>query len=415
VRATLLHDGREIELDLAKPRDDAKSFSGALTLSGIKEGVRDGPARLQIQVQDRSIWGSRRSLEHAVVVDSKVPDLEILAAPRSLSWGESGLVVYKVIDSSLASTGVSFKGATPAMAAPISMIEPTLSQDNIFAMLIAGTRERSITLEVFARDVANHTSSTSVQMSGLPHVTSERRIKDAVPEPVFNGKIASVSDEALKFIAEADRPAMQALRSKVLEGDRRATAVLASSCVTTVRRQELELIQSRLNADPKIERQWSGAMSTAAVRVKARFGDQIAVGDGQVDLVSWVSEGEILDTLGNNSAVVAPYPGRVRFAGQLPTFGEVVAIDHGAGLASVFYSLDQREVFEGASVTAGQLIARVGSSGLHFSKALRMLLLVNGTPIDPAPWRDGDVFGSNFQGVLDGVKTLLGIESPPLN
>ncbi len=64
--------------------------------------------------------------------------------------------------------------------------------------------------------------------------------------------------------------------------------------------------------------------------------------------------------------------GRVRFAGSMSGYGNVVWLDHGRDILSVYAHLQDILVSEGAAITKGQVIARSGRSGnvsgphLHF-------------------------------------------------
>jgi hypothetical protein len=40
-----------------------------------------------------------------------------------------------------------------------------------------------------------------------------------------------------------------------------------------------------------------------------------------------------------------------------------------------------------------------------------MMLLVNGVPVDPLPWRGDDGIGSTIEGTVRGVRSALGVDS----
>ncbi|NVE01284.1 M23/M56 family metallopeptidase [Massilia sp. BJB1822] len=70
------------------------------------------------------------------------------------------------------------------------------------------------------------------------------------------------------------------------------------------------------------------------------------------------------------------------YAGQ-EKYGKVVVIEHADGLRSLYAHLDSRSVRSGASVKAGQLIARSGASGRVSGPHLHLEALKNGQHIDP--------------------------------
>ncbi|MFN6539715.1 MAG: M23 family metallopeptidase [Nostoc sp. EkiNYC01] len=91
------------------------------------------------------------------------------------------------------------------------------------------------------------------------------------------------------------------------------------------------------------------------------------------------------------SAVIAPAAGRVALVGRVSQgfriHGNVVGIDHGQGVTSIFMHLSRINVKEGDFVKAGQLIGAVGSTGAATGPHLHWGLYVNGLAVDPTPWR----------------------------
>jgi murein DD-endopeptidase MepM/ murein hydrolase activator NlpD len=94
---------------------------------------------------------------------------------------------------------------------------------------------------------------------------------------------------------------------------------------------------------------------------------------------------------GYGSPVVAPAGGRVALVGKesqgFKVHGNIVGIDHGQGVASIFMHLNGINVKEGDMVKAGQLIGGIGSTGASTGPHLHWGLYVNGQAVDPVPWR----------------------------
>ena len=61
-------------------------------------------------------------------------------------------------------------------------------------------------------------------------------------------------------------------------------------------------------------------------------------------------------------------------------------IDHGRGVMTGYYHLSERLVNVGDTVTAGQPIGRVGSTGLSSGAHLHWDLRIMDVPVDPLPW-----------------------------
>ena len=86
------------------------------------------------------------------------------------------------------------------------------------------------------------------------------------------------------------------------------------------------------------------------------------------------------------SPVQSVHSGRVVYADWLPGLGLLVIVDHGMGYMSLYGHNEAILTESGASVGAGQPIARVGDSGGQRQSALYFEIREDGDPIDPRPW-----------------------------
>lgn len=91
------------------------------------------------------------------------------------------------------------------------------------------------------------------------------------------------------------------------------------------------------------------------------------------------------------SPIIAPAAGKVRLVGRedagFHVHGNVVGIDHGQGVLSIFMHMQDIEVTEGTMVKAGQRIGTIGSTGASTGSHLHWGLYVNQVAVDPVPWR----------------------------
>jgi len=115
------------------------------------------------------------------------------------------------------------------------------------------------------------------------------------------------------------------------------------------------------------------------------------------DFRAYVYNGQVVDRqvhLGFDLAVVQHAPvlaandGNVVYAGYLGIFGNVVVIDHGCGLQSLYAHLNSFEVKEGEAVKRDQVIAHSGQTGLAFGDHLHFTMLLDGIPVNPVEWWD---------------------------
>jgi murein DD-endopeptidase MepM/ murein hydrolase activator NlpD len=87
--------------------------------------------------------------------------------------------------------------------------------------------------------------------------------------------------------------------------------------------------------------------------------------------------------------VTAAGTGTVVLAGMAPAgysgYGNVVLIDHGGGIATLYAHLSRVDVAMGQVVQQGQQVGAVGMTGMATGPHLHFEVRVNGTPTDPVP------------------------------
>lgn len=86
------------------------------------------------------------------------------------------------------------------------------------------------------------------------------------------------------------------------------------------------------------------------------------------------------------SNTVAAESGTVRLAGWNGGYGYCVIIDHGGGIATLYGHNSKLLVSAGQTVSRGQVIAKVGSTGNSTGPHLHFEVLINGSTTDPAPY-----------------------------
>lgn len=87
-----------------------------------------------------------------------------------------------------------------------------------------------------------------------------------------------------------------------------------------------------------------------------------------------------------NAPVQAPAQGRVTAVGFDPKLGNLVKVDHGFGIETIYGHLAKVLVKEGQRVKRGEVVGLVGSSGLATGPHLHYMVKVNGQALDPVKY-----------------------------
>ncbi len=134
---------------------------------------------------------------------------------------------------------------------------------------------------------------------------------------------------------------------------------------------------------------WKGPfVQLGSSKVTATFGDQR----------TYISKGKVVSHsvhLGYDLASVAHAPvpagnsGRILFTGFVGIYGNVILIDHGMGLTTLYAHLSRATVKYGQQVNKGQIIGYTDSTGLAGGDHLHYGTLLSGHPVNPKEWWDG--------------------------
>jgi len=137
-------------------------------------------------------------------------------------------------------------------------------------------------------------------------------------------------------------------------------------------------------------------------RLAGNFGyDNIVAGDPSAMGFIWPLRGVITSGFGmrwgrmhqgldidgeTGDPIRAAKAGTVSMSGVAGGYGNMVVVDHGGGVATLYGHASQLLVTEGQQVSQGQLIAAVGSTGFSTGSHLHFEIRINGTPQNPLPF-----------------------------
>ncbi len=84
--------------------------------------------------------------------------------------------------------------------------------------------------------------------------------------------------------------------------------------------------------------------------------------------------------------VVAPNDGIVAWTGETERRGRGVIIDHGGGVFTTYWHLSSISAEEGNPINRGDVLGRIGNTGLSTGPHLHWEVVVHGVAVDPIQW-----------------------------
>ncbi len=116
------------------------------------------------------------------------------------------------------------------------------------------------------------------------------------------------------------------------------------------------------------------------------------------------------------SAVPASNNGTVVFAGYLGIYGNLVVLDHGLGLQSLYSHLTDHQVTVGQTVQKGDIIGHTGATGMAGGDHLHFGILISGVEVTPIEWLDSHWIRDNVSDRIlaaGGKAPKIVLSTPP--
>jgi murein DD-endopeptidase MepM/ murein hydrolase activator NlpD len=294
----------------------------------------DGQHRVSVVAEDRSWRKNRATASATLTTDNTPPRLLLESQPRTVLQGHTWLL--RIRTNEPAAVEVRLDGR-----------DLPIEQGHGYGWAIVGfpptSNTATIPLVVEGRDSAGNQSEVSEPVQ----VASEQFPLDKVEvEPTLASLLASDirSDEDARLAANYQKVS----RPKLWEG--RFLMPVAGEIITEFGSQ----------------RSYNGG----AV-IGHHAGVDIAAGQGR--------------------NVVAPARGRVVVVDDVRLRGKILILDHGLGVFTTYAHLAQVDVKLGETVERGQVIAKVGSTGLSTGPHLHWELWVGGANVNPIEWTERDL------------------------
>jgi murein DD-endopeptidase MepM/ murein hydrolase activator NlpD len=338
-----------------------------------KAGLRNEALTLTITVKDTS-WhrlgrGNRAQIVRQLDIDSKPPVISVLSGQHNVNHGGTGLVVYST-NEELATSGVRLGDHF----FPGYPYQP--GKFLCFFALPFNVDPKAVTPILVASDLAGNEST--VGFSFRPLLKKFRHDDINISDNFLQSKMGQFAD----LYPDAAMPIDIFLK---VNSELRATNVAS-------------LIQ--LGKDTVPQKLWDGTF----IRLP-NSAPMAAFADNR----TYKYDGKAVDNqthLGVDLASLAASPvpagntGRIILAEFMGIYGNVVVIDHGFGLQSLYSHLSEIHVQKGDMIQRGQVLGKTGATGMAGGDHLHFGMLVSGIEVQPIEWWDPQWIDHNITSKL---------------
>jgi murein DD-endopeptidase MepM/ murein hydrolase activator NlpD len=151
---------------------------------------------------------------------------------------------------------------------------------------------------------------------------------------------------------------------------------------------------------------WEGAFSRLPNSApRASFGDHRAYQYNGSDIGQAVHLGIDLASL-QHAEVPAANRGRVVFVGDVGIYGNLVCLDHGFGLMSIYAHLSRIIVKSEDLVSKGDILGYTGVTGLAGGDHLHFGMFIDHVFVDPLEWWDATWITNNITSKIEMVRAM---------
>ena len=355
--------------------DTPKSTEYAFTLEDAK--LPEGAFTLIVSAHDASFAGFNKgngtTKEIQLVMDNKQPRIIVETTPPAVHRGGSALIVYKVSEE-VKKTGVYVNS---------HFFPAYLQKENTYACLFAFP-ESVPGSEYFPQIMAEDTAG---------NITESRLIVNAVNRNYPNDKV-NITDNFLNLKAEELQkivPYKDTTLERYLEANGKAglenDRLIHTVCI------------DKSTPKPKWKDDFKILPRSA---VKAQFGDRRTYYLNGKEIDKQVHLGYDFASVAHDT-IPAGNHGTVVFTGYNGIYGNLVILEHGLGLNSIYSHMSEIFVNEGDVVEKGQALGLTGTTGLAVGDHVHFGVYVGGIAVQPKEWIDPKWIRNNISARL--VKT----------
>jgi murein DD-endopeptidase MepM/ murein hydrolase activator NlpD len=352
------------------------SIKETVIIDAQKAGIKEGEAELTISVRDFSLNGlfkGNQTLQKIrVTMDTKPPKVAIAHAQRPIRPGGSGIAVYTISER---------PGRHGVMIDTTFFPGFATGKDNTYIAYFAlpwNAKEPGSTKVIGSDEAGNE--------AVVPFVTSFKKEPDKrdsinISENFLQQKIPEFEEHYPELQTKGSLLEKYLYVNKELRQSNAQT--IAKACATT---------------DP--QQLWADRFFRMAGAGRAGYADQRTyMYNGQAIDVQTHLGVDIAST--ERVGIRSANRGRVVFAEYLGIYGNMIILDHGQGISSLYSHLSSIDTKAGTLVEKDQLIGHSGATGMAGGDHLHFSMLVHGIFVTPTEWWDQHWINVNIKTILN--------------
>ncbi|MBX7142883.1 MAG: M23 family metallopeptidase [Oligoflexia bacterium] len=376
---------------------------------GEKSSLSEGEGELEVKAFDRSFWNNKTVKSFALKIDYRRPKVEVLSTQHNARQGGAQLIIYRATDEALALSGVKV-GNNTFLGYPARGLDKDFDDRSLFMALYAIDQNQDpakTAVRVFAEDEVGNAVSAQFYNKIQPRPVRELNVP--MSEDVLLNTISDLAQKNYDQLAEAAKLSGQTLEFDTKKGGKERLLERFGLVNANLRSLSENEISAELK-NPRFDRFWfSPMLPQVGGSVQYGYSDVLHYQFEGKEIGATKSNGFEISFARNSDDVEAVYDGIVIFAENIGTYGNIVALDHGLGLVTLYGHLGSIAVHKGESVKAGQQIGYAGRSGLSRNLNVFFQTRVHGIAVDPSEWLDKNWFYAHINAKIDEVKQALGI------
>lgn len=337
----------------------------------------EGAFLLEVKAYDNSLagFGSGNATTETfkLSLDNKAPRIAVKTQPPGIRRGGSALVIYEV-NEPVKETGIYVEDV---------FFKAYEQKENIYACLFPFPEHLQVNAflpQIMAKDLAGNITESRLLVNARNTNFKEDTLK------ITDSFLEAKKEELAKL-----SPTKPTLLEQYIDANNQSRV-----------RDNAILLAIGQSSAPTIN--WDGAfIGLPRSAVKATFGDRR----------SYVYNGEVIDKqihMGIDFASVAKDKipaannGKVVYADPLGIYGNLVIIDHGLGLFSIYSHLTDMYVKVDEEVKKGHHIGTTGTTGLAGGDHVHFGFMVGGIAVEPREWLDSTWIRNNITSRLALIK-----------